>query len=342
MTHTRAFTLIEASTVMVVIGVMAAVAGVGLSDQLKQAQSSADVASKAEEFQAHYHRAREQMRGLRFEPDATNGTVRVAQVESCQSAAAQSDSPCVNVAGEVGDGCEGLEHGTIRLVPSVGFCLEPNGEVQPLVQLAPAVAQAIGEEQPAAVSTSAVATPLVLLETPTDEGKRIVGLRLDRTGFTEAFRLNERGGTTAFNPSHPNFDGYLLELGGPVQDIRAPTQTPPGVPFGGGNEPPMTGAFTQGPSTGGGGSTGDSGDSTGGVSTGGSSTGGTSTGGSSTGGSSSTGSGGSGSGGSGGSGDSGDSTGDDDTGGGDDTSTGDLPDQPAPLPVCTTNCDPDD
>jgi hypothetical protein len=116
------------------------------------------------------------------------------------------------------------------LVPSVGFCLEPNGEVQPLVQQATVIEQVDFEEQPvAAVSTSAVATPLVLLETNTDEGKRIVGLRLDRTGFTEAFRLDERRGGTAFNSSHPDLERYLLKLGGPVQEIRHRTQTPNGI-----------------------------------------------------------------------------------------------------------------
>lgn len=213
MTQRRAFTLIEVSTVMVVVGVIAAVAGVSLSDQLRQAQSGAELASKNEDLQADYHRAREQMRGLRIEP--TGDHIVVSHVRSCQS-----DSHVLESRQEA------LENGVIELVPPSGFCVEPTGEVLPLVQQQIGVDES-GIETAVAVaaSTSSLTTPLVVLRTQIGEGKRVVGLRLDRTGFSEAFRHDEPEGTQAFDPNHSNFEQYILDLGFSVPDIRAPAQT---------------------------------------------------------------------------------------------------------------------
>jgi prepilin-type N-terminal cleavage/methylation domain-containing protein len=225
----RGFTLIELSTVIVVVGIIASLAAVNLSDQVQAARVRAESSSATEDLQEQYRLAREQMTALRIEassPTGVGSVVKFIRVKSCaESTIASLDDP----AADQMDGTVEQRYASadVTLLPSGWLCIEPDGVV--VSSAAPAGGDRGDAPVAVQVDPVAIAVPLVLVRTRVKGGpESFTGLRLDRVGFSEVFRTTR--GTTdedlksdLLARSGQDLEHRLRQLAGRVDGVRVPT-----------------------------------------------------------------------------------------------------------------------
>jgi prepilin-type N-terminal cleavage/methylation domain-containing protein len=156
----RAFTLVEISSVIVVVGIAGALAASTMSDQIQDARANAAPDAVLEDMREEFRLAREQMQALKISTVGDVGvdgaaSVRFARVADCTSNGSSTT---------LSENIVSYSDARVVLVPGT-LCLSPDGEALSL------------HEQ----------TPLVVV-TATLSGDRqtLSALRVDPVGFSEA------------------------------------------------------------------------------------------------------------------------------------------------------------